>query len=167
MRRILCIGSVFAFLSVATVAQAQEAAIQGAWVLSSTADSAGNVNEAPLPGLFVFTGTHYSMMYAIGDGPREGYPGDDQTDEERLAAYDTFIANTGRYAVDGDQLTFRAYVAKDPNYMGEWPENATTVTIHIDGGTLQWTWGAEFDPAIGQVFTFSRVEGQPAPWDQD
>ncbi len=169
MRRILGTGCLITLLVLAPplwqAAHAQDVDLQGAWVLAGTADSAGNVNEAPLQGLFVFTGTHYIMMFAIGDGPREEYPGEDLTDAERLAAYETFIANTGRYEVDGDQLTFRAYVAKDPNYMSAWPENASTVTIHIDGNTLQWTWGAEFAPAIGQVFTFSRVEGQPAPWD--
>lgn len=166
MRRIVSVLAILALVSAAwRTAPAQEVVVEGAWLLASTTDTAGNVNEDPLPGLFVFTSTHYSIMYATGDGPRARYPGESPTDEERLAAYDTFIANTGSYHVDGDQLTFRAFVAKDPNYMAEWPEDATTVTIHLDGDTLQWTWGDEFAPSIGQVFTFSRVEGMPAPWD--
>ena len=166
MRRIAAMLVILATVSAAwRAAPAQDVSVEGAWVLSSTADSAGTVNESPPPGLFVFTGTHYSMMFAIGDGPRAQYPGESQTDEERLAAYGTFVANTGRYQVVGDQLTFRAYVAKDPNYMADWPDNANTATVHLDGDTLQWTWGGDFAPGAKQVFTFRRVEGQPAPWD--
>lgn len=166
MRRFALVVVALAVVSAAwRTAPAQEIVVEGAWILASTTDTAGNVNEDPLPGLFVFTGTHYSMMFAIGDGPRTPFASESGTDEERLAAYETFIANTGRYHIQGDQLTYRAFVAKYPNYMAEWPENAETVTVRIDGDTLQWTWDDEFAPIVGRVFTFSRVEGQPAPWD--
>ena len=166
MRRIVSVLAILAVVSAAwRTAPAQEIVVEGAWLLASSSDSSGNFNEDPLPGLFVFTSTHYSMMFAIGDGPRAQFAGESGTDEERLAAYSSFIANTGRYRVEGDQLTYRAFVAKYPNYMADWPENAETVTVHIDGDTLEWTWGEEFFPGTARVFTFSRVEGQPAPWD--
>ena len=164
MRSLLGACCVVTMLAVTSVTHAQDNGIEGAWVLTTITDADGNEQDA-LPGLFVFSSTHYSMMYTIGDGPRPQYPGPSATDAELLTAYNTFIANSGRYSVDGDQLTFRAYVAKDPNYQAGWPENATTVTVNIDGDTRLWSWGEGFAPAVGQVYTFSRVEGRPAPWD--
>jgi hypothetical protein len=163
MRRFVGILAVFAILATATVAWRaipnQASTLSGAWLLASVTDTAGNVNEAPQPGLAVITGTHYSMMYVNGNERRERYPGDSPTNTERLAAYNTFIANSGRYEVDGDQLTFQAYVAKDPNYMGDWPDNGVTVTFQVDGDTLHWTWSN----ASVLTLTFTRIEGQPAP----
>ena len=57
----------------------------------------------------------------------------------------------------------RAYVAKDPNYMGTWPENAETYTFQIEGETLHLTWPSDWAPGK-RSGTFRKVEGQPAPW---
>ncbi len=136
----------------------QEAALQGAWVLTSVSDTSDNVISEPQPGLFVFTGTHYSMMFVNGADPREQFADEAaRTDAEVVAAYNSVTANSGRYEVHGDTLTRRAYVAKNPNYMGGWPENETTVAFRIEGDTLHWTW------SDGEVFTLRRVEGEPVP----
>jgi hypothetical protein len=169
MRRIVGIVSAFAILATATAAwratPSQHEALQGAWVLTSTANPAGEVNSEPQAGLFVFTETHYSMMFVNGAEPRQQFAGDDPTDAELLAAYRSIIANSGRYEMNGDKITYRAYVAKNPNYMGGWPENETTVTVRIEGDTLTWTWPSPDDPPLpGGQMTFRRVEGQPAPW---
>ena len=135
--------------------------LEGAWLSTSVTDPDGNVNDDPQPALYIFTPTHYSIMIATGSEPRAGYEGEEMTDAETLAAYDTIIANSGRYEVDGNILKTRAYVAKDPNYMGGWPENEVTYDISMDGGTLTLTnqgFGA------GTVTTFRQVEGTPNPW---
>ena len=77
-----------------------------------------------------------------------------------MQAYDSFIANTGRYEVDGDQLTFRAFVAKFPPYMAAWPDNAGKVRVHRAGDELHWTWGN------GAMFTLQLVEGSDPPWQE-
>jgi hypothetical protein len=162
MRRIFSILTILAIVSAASqTAAAQDVSVQGAWVLTATADSAGNTNDATLPGLFVFTSTHYSMMFAIGDEPRQRYTTEAPTDADMIAAYKTFVANSGRYQVDGDKVTMRAYLAKNPNYMGNWPDNATSASVHLAGDTMHWTWGN------GSMFTFRRSEGTPVPWESD
>jgi ketosteroid isomerase-like protein len=110
--------------------------LEGAWVVESWTDADGNTNDDPQPALYIFTPTHYSIMIAQGDEPRAGYEGDDMSDAEKLGAFDTLIANTGRYEIDGNVLKTRAYVAKDPNYMGGWPENEATYEFELDGDSL-------------------------------
>ena len=161
MRR--TIGIVSALAIVAAIAgwrttPNQEPTLQGAWVRASTWDTAGNVNSEPQRGLFIFTGTHYSVMFVNSGEPREQFAGDTPTDAELVTAYRSFVANSGRYEVDGDQLTTRAYMAKNPNYMGSWPENPGTFTYRIEGDTLYAT------NSNGSGATWRRVEGTPVPW---
>lgn len=135
--------------------------LEGAWIATSVTDAEGNTSNEPQPALYVFTPTHYSMMIATGSEPRAGYQGEEMTDAETLAAYDTFVANSGRYEIDGNILKTRAYVAKDPNYMGDWPENEVTFEFSVDGDTLTLT-NQVF--AAGTVTTLRQVEGTPNPW---
>jgi hypothetical protein len=162
VRRNLGIAAAIAILTAIAAgwrpAPNQDAALQGAWVLTSISDTSDNVNSEPQPGLFVFTGTHYSMMFVNSAEPRQQFAGNAATDAELVGAYSSFTANSGRYEVNGDQITYRAYLAKNPNYMGGWPENETTVGYRIEGNTLHWTW------PNGAGFTLRRVEGDPVPW---
>ena len=162
MRRTLGIAATIAILTGVAAAwratPSQDAALQGAWVLTSVADTSDNVDSEPRQGLFVFTGTHYSMMYVNDAEPREQFAAyNPATDAERVAAFDSFTANSGRYEVNGDKITYRAYMAKNPNYMGGWPENERTAAFRIEGDTLHWT-------RNGVVFTMRRVEDEPVPW---
>ena len=143
-------------LSVPSEGVAQSTPLEGAWVINSWG------GEAAQPGLWVFTKTHYSAMFVLGDEARAGYEGENQTDEEVLAAYGPFIANSGRYEVDGDQLTTRAFVAKDTNYMNSWPDNATTYTFRIEDGFLHLTVDGD-GPASGQTAILRQVDDQPGP----
>jgi len=135
--------------------------LEGAWLVESWTDADGNTNDHPQPALYIFTPTHYSIMIAQGDEPRAGYEGDDMSDAEKLGAYDTLIANAGRYEIDGNVLKTRAYVAKDPNYMGGWPENEATYEFELDGGILTIK---SLTFAIGFSSTLRQVEGTPNPW---
>jgi hypothetical protein len=167
MRRIVSVLAVLAMVSAAwRTAPAQDVDLQGAWLVTSIADASGNEIEAQ-PGLYIFTGTHYSIMFVPGPDERAQIAGPQPTDEDLLAAYRTFIANSGRYQVAGDQLTLRAYVAKDPAYMAAFPDNQATATVHIAGGdTLHLTYTGEFFIS-GTMFTLRRVEGTPVPWESD
>jgi hypothetical protein len=160
MRHRITAAALVALAFGAAPLSAQDVDVQGAWVLQSMTDTAGTETESQ-PGLFVFTGTHYSMMYVPGSEPRAEVSSDTPlTDAEKVVAYNSFIANTGRYEVDGDQLTFRAFVAKFPPYMAAWPDNAGTVTVHLAGDILHWTFQNGF------MFTLRRVEGEPPPWSE-
>ncbi len=141
-------------LGLPSLGLAQESTpLEGAWVVTSWTVE-GETSEAR-PGLFVFTRTHYSIMFVPGTEAREPYSGESLTDADMVAAYATIIANSGRYEVNGDEFTTRAYVAKDPNYMGSFPENEVTYGFRIEGDTLYVTFGN------GWEATFRQVDDQP------
>jgi hypothetical protein len=166
MRRTLGVVSGIAALAVVTIAWHSRAptsnpALQGAWTVTSW-EVGGETLSSPQPGMIVFTETHYTMMYVNDAEPRPGYEGETMTDAETLAAYGTFTANSGRYEVNGNEITTRAYVAKDPNYMGDWPENANVYTFRLEGETLHLQWPSDWPDQ--RSATLTKVEGQPAPW---
>jgi hypothetical protein len=106
--------------------------IVGAWEFS--AGQAGGQR-----GLLIFTESHYSMMFARDTVPRPRYPDDRRmTDAETVAAYNSITANSGRYRLNGDSLTVTAYMANDPNFMGDWPNSDMTFVIRVQGDTLTW-----------------------------
>jgi len=124
-----------------TVAAQGSSDLAGGWIVTSWTEPDGTVNEQPQRGLFLFTATgQYSMMYVPGNEPRPRYEGENQTEAETLAAYGSFIANSGRYTVDGSNVMYEAYLAKDPNYMADWntdePGNGQNVTFSITDGIL-------------------------------
>ncbi len=137
--------------------------LEGAWLLTETEDTDGNVDSEPHRGLMVFTSDHYSLMFARGDKPRALFDGIIGTDEELLEAYRSIVANSGRYEVEGNQFTIRAYVAMQPNHMNGWPENTVTFSFSVDGDILKITY--VFGPATGAKQTFRRVEGTRPPWE--
>ena len=134
--------------------------VEGAWIATGW-ESGGEAITPPQRGLLVFTEHHYSIMFVVGNAPRARYEGEALTDAEKLAAYDSFVANAGRYTIRGDTLTTMAYMAKDPNYMGDWEgtcasdgacQNAVKLTIRLDGDVLHVQWPG------GLKGTFRRVE---------
>ena len=129
--------------------------IEGAWVVESYESAEGEAIDAQ-PGLYIFTRTHYSTMFVPGPEARAQY--EELTDEARLAAYGSIIANSGRYEVTGNEVTTRAFVAKDPNYMGGWPDNTSTYTFRVEGNMLHLTFGNGFKATLRQV------DSEPAPF---
>lgn len=168
MRRIVVFPVGLLFMTVASggwqgVAAQGSPELAGGWIVTSWTTPDGEVNSQPQRGLFLFTQTgQYSMMYVPGDQPRPRYEGESQTEAEVLSAYASFVANSGRYTVEGNRITYEAYVAKDPNYMGDWNleegGNAVNVDFSISDGilTLKWTDGR----SAGTTATLRRP-GQP------
>lgn len=154
------------FVSVAGLTLAGPAAAQsspeGSWIITGWTIG-GQASASPQRGLVIFTKTNYSIMYIPGDKPRASL-GDAPTDQERLAAFDAFTANSGRHTVEGNQITLKAYMAKNPNYMAAWTGACTTgacpndvvVTFKVEGDTLTLTWpGGDRRPV--RVATLRRV----------
>ena len=150
-------------IAIATCGQAfADERLEGAWLAMEVTDSTGNVDAEPHPGLLIFTAKHYSIMYTTGQKPRavlDENPNDAQT----IAAYETLVANTGRYSVSGDKIMTRAFVAKHPNYMSDWPENQAIFTYSLVDDRLILV--AEGGPAAGFSTTYRKVEGEAAPWE--
>ncbi len=135
------------------------AELAGGWLVTSWTSPEGVRNDSPQRGLFVFAATgQYSMMYVLGDAPRPRYEGESLTDAEKLAAYDSFVANSGRYSVTGNVISYEAYMAKDPNYMADFNvdtrANVVRMTFSIADGILTLRWEDGFTP--GQTATLRR-----------
>ncbi len=134
----------------------------GGWVIDSWTAPGGQTGLVPESGLFLFTESgQYSMMYVIGDA-REAL-GANPTDAGIAAAYNPFVANSGRYSVSGSEVTYEAFVAKDPAYMSEFGPtggegNAQTMTFNIDDGILTLSFG-EGGPMQGATATLRRPGG--------
>ncbi len=100
-------------------ADGPEPPLEGAWTVVSIsvtgADSADNTTVQP--SVFLFGEKHYSIMRVTGNQPRTLAATDSITDAEKLAAYDSFVANSGTYEVADSTLTIHPVVARSPNFM--------------------------------------------------
>ena len=91
-----------------------------------------------LPGLYLFTKKHYSVVSVRGAAARKEIPAAKDaaaklTDAEKMARYeawDPFTANAGQSGVKGNTLTTHPIVAKMPSVMGG---EAQTRKPRIDG----------------------------------
>src|SRR2546422_2897642 len=122
---IAVLGGFFLLPSHAPAVSAAASELQGAW----------QVTDARA-GLYIFAGTHYSMMAATTDRP-------DITDlskatrEDLLALYGPMLGNAGVYEVAGNLVTIRPVVAKIPVVMK--PGAFEVYEFRVDGNTLSLT----------------------------
>ena len=129
--------------------ESPESPLEGAWSVVSISvtgpDSAANTTVQP--SVYLFGDRHYSMMRVTGNQPRTLAAKDSVTDAEKLAAYDSFVANTGTYEVADSTLTIHPVVARDPNYMAG---GSDKYHFRVSGDTL-WlsNTGADFRTMIG------------------
>jgi hypothetical protein len=131
----------------------------GGWIIQDWQAPAGQAGLTPQRGLFIFTQSgHYSIMYVIGEErpPLDSSP----SDAAIAAAYNPFVANSGRYSVSGDEITYEAYVAKDPAYMSAFEPtggagNAQSMRFSIDDGVLTLRFG-QGGPMQGATATLRR-----------
>ena len=112
--------------------------LEGAWKVVEivvTGDGAANIPN-PQPGLFIFAQKHYSMFYVGDNKQRTLFKGAEPTNEEKIAAYDSFIANIGTYDVSGSTITTHPMVARSPNFMSG---GSDKYQFRIEGNTLSLT----------------------------
>ena len=144
--------------------------LEGAWEIteeSFESPAVGWTNRSPQPSLYIFAKQHYSIMLVPSgsDGrsqPRELFSGDEPvlgsaqpTDAEKVAAFDSFIANSGTYEVSNSSLTTRPMVAKTPNFMSS---GALTYIYQIEGDSLRLTLTPPWAPDTEQSLTLVRLE---------
>ena len=142
-------------------AQAQtNSDLLGGWIIASWEAPDGQTGPTPQRGLFMFTESgNYSIMYVIGEerDPLDANP----SDASIAAAYNPFVANSGRYTVSGNEITYEAHVAKDPAYMSGFAPtggegNVQTMTFSINDGALTLRFGEEGGPMQGATATLRR-----------
>lgn len=101
--------------------------------------------SAPQPGLFIFTKSHYSWMWVPGGTPRALFKTEVPTNEEKLAAFDSLMASSGTYELNGSTATFRPIVTRGPNIV------SINEQFRIEGDTLTLTWtSSDLHLRIGQ-----------------
>ena len=83
--------------------------------------------------VIIFAPKHYSVIWIPGKQPRSLFKGEDPTNEEKIAAYDSFVANSGTYEVAGETLTLHPVVSRSPNFMAG---GAAKNQFRIEGTTL-------------------------------
>jgi hypothetical protein len=140
-----------------TVVSAQSSTkkpIEGVWKVTEIVVTGANASNVanPQPGLIIFTQKHYSVMWVPGNQPRSLFKGEDPTDQEKIAAYDSFVANSGTYELAGATLTLHPMVARSPNFMAG---GVSKVQMRIEGTTL-WLTQKNTDLSI-------RIENRVAP----
>ena len=125
--------------------ESAESPLEGAWgVASIHVTGPDSANTTVQPSLYLFGDKHYSMFRVTGN--RAWAATDSATDAERLAAYKSFIANTGTYEVADSTLTTHPIVARSPNFMG----GSDIYHFRVSGDTL-WlsNTGADIRTMIG------------------
>lgn len=134
--------------------ESPELPLEGAWsvVSISVTGPDSSISATVQPSVYLFGDKHYSMMRVTGNQPRTLAAKDSMTDAEKIAAYDSFIANSGTYEVADSTLTIHPVVARSPNFMSG---GSDKYYFRVMGDTL-WlsNTGADFRTMIGgQVVT--------------
>jgi len=112
-----------------TVRAAAGSPLEGAWQVT-------DVGGQPAAGLYIFTGKHYSIMFATKDRPQIDDPNKATADELR-AMWGPMAANAGAYDVSGNLVTIRPIVAKIPVVMK--PGANEVYAFRIEGDMLSLT----------------------------
>jgi hypothetical protein len=119
---LLAIVILFAAAGCAQLDAPSAGPLEGAWLVDEIrviGPEGESVNASPQPGLYIFSGRHYSMVWMPGSEAREDfarkwYP----TDAEKVASFDAVIVNSGTFELEGSTLTTIPLVAKTPEFMG-------------------------------------------------
>jgi len=126
-----------------------EPPLEGAWSIVSISGSGPDsaANTMVQPSLYLFGDRHYSMMRVTGNQPRTLAATDSVTDAEKLAAHDSYVANSGTYEIADSTLTIHPVVARSPNFMSG---GSDKFTFRVSGDTM-WlsNTGADFRTMIG------------------
>ena len=142
------------------MAQTSKSSVEGVWKVAEIVVTGANATiiSKPLPGFYIFTKSHYSIMTENGTTARLSTVGTASSDKERLAAYDWFTANAGTYEIKGNTMTTRPLVAKNPDFMAPSAQPAAR-EFRVDGSTLVLTRKSPAGrPASEERTKLTRVE---------
>ena len=136
--------------------------LQGVWkvieVSSRVPGLDWTVATPPYLSIYIFTPKHYSYMFTPGAGPRRLFAGDPNqpSDAEKVAAYDSIVAGSGTYILEGTTLTMTAILHKNPNEMTGEP---LRYSVEIDSHRLRMTIAnPPFAPGRERRTLLTRIE---------
>ncbi len=150
---VICAASVACNGAASRDSDVKESPFLGGWLLVQTTkvtpDSTWTDSTPPV-GLYVFADQHFSIMLVDADEPRSLFPSggtEAASSEQRLRAYDPFIADAGTYQFDDSILTTRNIIAKVPNVMNY----EITHRYRIAGDSLWLTFSGAWAPPGGEI----------------
>lgn len=110
-------------------------ALDGAWkvVAVEVTGSGATAHNQPQPSLVIFSGDYYSWSRVTTTSPRALFAAETPSDAERIAAYESVLFNSGKYAVTDSILTCWVVVARSPNIMAGGSES---FRYRLKGDTL-------------------------------
>ncbi|MGD8700413.1 MAG: lipocalin-like domain-containing protein [Gemmatimonadales bacterium] len=124
MSRLIVVSCVVLFIGLGCQRAGPPSAgpLEGAWRLREvrlTGPEGESVEGRPLPGLYLFTREHYSIVRMLGpqlppDNDRLWHP----TMAEKARQHDAIIVNAGMYEVNDSILTTHPMAAKTPEFIG-------------------------------------------------
>ena len=134
----------------------------GAWLITETSVTTPDgttTNENPQPGVYIFTEQHFSNMLIPSVEGRLPFSSQ-RTDEERLAAYDNFIADAGTYEISGSEITVHNIIAKEPNVMPPFSVDDDLIYGYsFDGESMVLTLRGGWAPPEGEItYRLDRLE---------
>src|SRR5918993_2496960 len=137
-------------------------ALEGVWrILEQSSRAPGAdwiVPTPPYVSVYIFTPTYYSYMFAPGAGPRRLFAGgpNQPSEAEKIAAYDSIVAGSGTYILEGTALTMTAILHKNPNEMTGEP---LRYSVEIAGNRLRMTIAnPPFAPGRERRTLLTRIE---------
>ena len=139
-RVVVVVVALLAVISAVLLGQS-EPSIQGVWRVAevTTTGPNANTNKSPQPGLYIFTGKHYSLVRDTSLNPRVAIrDSSNVTAPEALATFGPFIAQSGTYDVSGTTVNVTPVVAKFPA-SGE-KHSTSTWDFELQGDTLSMTY---------------------------
>src|SRR5262249_46507725 len=127
---VVAVGALFLLPSHARmIIAAADNPLQGVWQVM-------DVGGQTAAGVYIFTGKHYSIMFASTDRPQIDDTSKATADELR-AMWGPIAANSGTYDISGNLVTIRPIVAKIPIVMK--PGANEVYAFRVEGNTLSLT----------------------------
>jgi hypothetical protein len=140
-------------------AQSDGSALDGAWSIQqiTNAKPVDNTMKKPV-GLIVFSGKHYSMVYADAARPDFGQGGVAAATADQLRAiWGPVTANSGTFTVTGNTVRLVRVAAKQPNGMSSGNFLEFTFTRNGDSLSLTQVGGNNGPAANPQTLRLSRA----------
>ena len=139
-RLVVAVVALLAVISALLLGQSKPS-IQGVWRVAEVTTSGPNAstNKSPQPGLYIFTGKHYSLVRDASPNPRIAIKDSGNvTAPEALATFGPFIAQSGTYDVRGTTVNVTPVVAKFPASREKY--GTSTWSFKLQGDTLSMTY---------------------------
>jgi hypothetical protein len=149
----------FVVIALSGAASAQKVA--GVWKLDeiTSTGTGGSTEKLTQPSMYLFTKSHYSIIYVSSDKPRATDDASTMTaDQLRDVFVQSFIANAGTYDVKAGKITLTPTVAKSPTYMKAGTWNRMNVTVKGNSMTLVSDSSNNGPSTNPTTFKLTRVE---------